>query len=156
MTFRVLDLHLVSTHHDDDSDRYPGDELGLPAEGPGSLAPFGRRLLALFIDWGVAMLIGTFVASLFTASDDELGGQLPGMMTLGVFALMHILGVGALGITIGKLLLRTQVVRGTQAPGIGRAALRTALILLVIPPLVISMDGRGAHDRIAGTVQLRM
>ena len=35
-------------------DGYAGQLLGLPAAGPGSLAPFGRRLLGIFIDWLVA------------------------------------------------------------------------------------------------------
>jgi len=30
---------------------YPGETLGLPASGPGSLAPMGLRVVALLIDW---------------------------------------------------------------------------------------------------------
>ncbi|MCU1416740.1 MAG: hypothetical protein JWP32_914, partial [Schumannella sp.] len=37
--------------------RWPGERLGLPAEGPRSIARFGRRLGAIFIDWGIALLI---------------------------------------------------------------------------------------------------
>lgn len=33
---------------------YPGKTLGLPDTGPGSLAPMGRRLAALLIDWLIA------------------------------------------------------------------------------------------------------
>ena len=36
---------------------YPGQRLGLPAEGPRSLARFGRRLVALVVDWVIALLI---------------------------------------------------------------------------------------------------
>ncbi|WP_300343201.1 RDD family protein [Nesterenkonia sp.] len=129
---------------DDDSHRWPGDELGLPASGPGSLAPWGRRVLAVFIDWGIASLISvTWFAYDVWA-------------TLGIFVLLHVALTGLLGVTIGKRLVRIQVVRGHSAPGPHRALLRTALMLLVVPVLVISADGRGAHDRIAGTVQLRM
>lgn len=132
-------------------DRWPGDQLGLPENGPGSMAPFGRRVLALFIDWGIAMLIGTAVAPALSG-----GEAMAGLWALGLFALMHILLVGTLGVTIGKRIVRIQVVRGTQAPGLPATALRTALLLLVIPAFVMGPDGRSLHDRTAGTVQLRM
>src|SRR6478752_714512 len=43
---------------------YPGERLGLPQHGPGSIARFGRRSAALFVDWllcyGLAALAMTF------------------------------------------------------------------------------------------------
>src|SRR4029078_8602690 len=30
---------------------YPGQRLGLPQTGPRALAPMGRRIAALFVDW---------------------------------------------------------------------------------------------------------
>lgn len=49
---------------------YPGEKLGLPQRGPGSLAPMGPRLGALMIDWlisyglaALAMRLGWFSAS---------------------------------------------------------------------------------------------
>src|SRR5689334_22272379 len=30
---------------------YPGERLGLPKDGPGSIARFGRRIAALIVDW---------------------------------------------------------------------------------------------------------
>ena len=33
---------------------YPGQRLGLPESGPGSIAGFGRRIAALLIDWFIA------------------------------------------------------------------------------------------------------
>ena len=36
---------------------YPGQALGLPERGPGSVASMPRRILALFIDWLLSMLI---------------------------------------------------------------------------------------------------
>ncbi len=123
---------------------WSGKGLGLPESGPGSLAPWGRRLLALFIDWGIALLIS---ATWFDAN---------ALVTLGIFAAMRILLLGLLGVSIGKRLVRIQVVRGMRAPGPLWAAVNTLLLLLVIPPLVLDGDGRGVHDRVAGTVQLRM
>ncbi|GAB3845522.1 hypothetical protein GCM10028800_10280 [Nesterenkonia populi] len=106
-------------------------------------------MLALFIDWGIASLI-----SFAFFGFDEL-------VTLGIFVLMHVLLGGLLGVTIGKRLMRIQVVRlgnggPASIPGPAWSSLRTAMLLLIIPVLLISPDGRGAHDRIAGTVQLQM
>lgn len=134
-------MNAVSTS---DQDPWPGKDLGLPVSGPGSLAPWSRRILALFIDWGIASLISA------TWFDYDM------WVTLGIFVLMHVILVGLLGVTIGKRLVRIQVVRQGSIPGPHRAALRVVLLLLIIPAVVISPDGRGAHERIAGTVQLRM
>lgn len=133
-------------------DRWPGEQLGLPESGPGSIAPFGRRVLAIFIDWAIAMLIGTGLAAGLDAGDDAAAG----LWALIIFAAMHVLLAGTLGVTIGKRIVRIQVVRGMGAPGIPAAALRTALLLLVIPAIIAGPDGRTLHDKAAGTVQLQM
>ena len=39
--------------------------------------------------------------------------------------------------------------------GLGRAALRTLLICLVIPAVVMDSYGRGLHDRAVGSIVLR-
>ncbi|MEU1165551.1 RDD family protein, partial [Streptomyces sp. NPDC005921] len=36
---------------------YRGEQLGLPEEGPGSIARPGRRLGALVVDWALCVLI---------------------------------------------------------------------------------------------------
>lgn len=108
------------------------------------MAPWSRRILALFIDWGIASLIS---ATWF---------NLDPWVTLGLFVLMHVGLVGMLGVTIGKRLVRIQVVRGQQIPGPIWALVRVLLLLLVIPAIVAGPDGQPLHDRIAGTVQLRM
>lgn len=130
---------------------WPGQELGLPESGPGSMAPFGRRVLALFIDWAIAMFLGMVFSETFYGSD-----QAAGLFALGFFVLLHLAMVSFLGVTPGKRIVRIQVVRGTEAPGVGAVALRTGLLLLVIPAILASPDGRAIHDRAAGTLQLRM
>ena len=124
--------------------RWAGEHLGLPESGPGSMAPWSRRILALFIDWGIATLI-----SLAFFGGAELA-------TLGIFVAIHITLIGLLGVTIGKRLVRIQVVRGQKAPGPVWSTVRTLLLLLILPVILMGTDGRGAHDRAAGTVQLRM
>ncbi|MBO0595841.1 RDD family protein [Nesterenkonia sp. E16_7] len=124
--------------------RWAGDQLGLPESGPGSMAPWSRRLLALFIDWGIA----TVISMAFFGGDE--------LVTLGIFAASHIILIGLLGVTIGKRLMRIQVVRGQNLPGPIFSTVRTLLLMLILPAILIGTDGRGAHDRAAGTVQLRM
>ena len=41
----------------DDTPDYPGKRFGLPMTGPMSVAPMGRRLIALIVDWLLCALI---------------------------------------------------------------------------------------------------
>jgi uncharacterized RDD family membrane protein YckC len=109
------------------------------------MAGWGRRVLALVIDWFIPALV-----SMLWFQGDSL-------VTLGLFVIMQVLGVGLFGTTVGKCLVRIQVVRvGGALTGLPKALLRTVLLCLLVPPLVIDGDGRGLHDRAAGTVQIRM
>ncbi len=127
-----------------------GTRLGLPATGRGSLAPLGRRVVALGVDWLLCLAIST-----------AFFGSEP-MVTLAVFAVENILLVGAAGFTVGHRLLGLTVrpAPGTDGgpigvPGLRRAAVRTLLLCLVIPAVVWDADGRSIHDRAAGTVIVR-
>ncbi|OEU88173.1 hypothetical protein DB35_17420 [Streptomyces abyssalis] len=128
-----------------------GERLGLPAEGPRSIAPVGRRLGALFSDWAVSVLIayGLFAGGDLSSADN---------WALAVFLVMSLLTVGTVGSTPGKRLLRLRVVtvEGLGRPALWRVAVRTALLGLAVPALVWDRDGRGLHDRLSGTVQVRM
>jgi uncharacterized RDD family membrane protein YckC len=75
------------------------------------------------------------------------------MATLGVFALQHLVLVATLGTTIGHRLVGVRVVREERAPyvGIVKAAVRTVLLVLVIPAVVWDEEKRGLHDVAAGT-----
>ncbi len=130
-----------------DDSRHSGSKLGLPAAGPGSMAPLGRRVLALMIDWLVCLLI----------SNLAFGGH--AMATLAVFAVENVLLVSTLGYTLGHRILGLQV-RGLAGPGqmVGfvRGATRAVLLCLVLPAVVWDSDGRGMHDRAAGTVIVRL
>jgi len=127
--------------------------LGLPESGPGSRARLGRRVVALVVDWAVATLIAYLVTG--PAAFAELNSW----VTLLVFALENVLLVSTVGFTIGHRLLGLQVrVLGAPegiAPGFARGAVRTVLLCLVIPAVVWDGDGRGLHDRAAGTVLVR-
>ncbi|GII98076.1 RDD family protein [Sediminihabitans luteus] len=135
-----------------DPDGGHGVRLGLPAQGPGSLATLGPRVGGLVVDWVVA----TLVAYVLTGGGSLL--EVPPGWQLGVFAGMTFLLVATVGGTLGHRLLGMQV-RVLGAPrgavGLWRAAVRTVLLCLVIPAVVWDRDGRGVHDRAAGTVLLR-
>ncbi len=150
--------------------------LDLPEEGPGAMASAGRRAVALVLDWAVSMA----VASLFWRDPAAVG---PGILaadpwaTLGVFVVSTIVLVGLLGHSVGHRLLGLRVApllvveprRGSVAardgvvtrrpapgpPGLVAAAVRTALLALVIPAVVWDRSGRGLHDVAARTVVVR-
>jgi len=129
----------------DGPDDWPGRDLGLPETGPRSVARFGRRLLALALDWGVAYLIS------FLAFDND------GLATLGVFALLQVVFLLLLSGSPGHVVTGMRVVPlagGYVGPW--RPVVRTLLICVVVPALVLDRDQRGLHDRIAGTVLVRV
>jgi uncharacterized RDD family membrane protein YckC len=129
---------------------YRGEQLGLPEEGPGSIARPGRRIGALVVDWGLCLLIAY---GLIADSYNE-AAQIWGPLVL--FVLM-VLTVGTLGFTPGKRLFGLRVIAlstGTVNPL--RALLRTVLLFLAIPALIWDRDGRGLHDQLARTVEVRI
>lgn len=128
-----------------DQQRWRGQRLGLPASGPGSVAGFGRRLGAIFVDWVPCAL----AAWLFTTN--------PGLSALVIFALATTVSVVAFGRTSGHAVagIRVAMLDGSR-PGLGPALIRTLLICLVVPALLTNADGRGLHDLAAGTIVLRI
>jgi uncharacterized RDD family membrane protein YckC len=127
-----------------DADDYPGRRLGLPQHGRGSIARFGRRLLAVFADWGLCLL----VSSAFFGGDP--------WATLGVFTVENIVLVGTAGCTAGHCALGMRVVRVTGGPASLLQALgRAVLLSLALPALVWDRDQRGLHDRFMGTMLVR-
>lgn len=130
---------------------YPGSRLGLPEDGPGSVASWGRRLLALAIDWFASMLVA---AAVFGTS--VWGQGLQAWAPMGVFLVEAGVLTALMGGSFGQLVSRVAVVRTdgrpvNLLPSLGRAA----LVCLVVPPLVFNRDNRGLHDMAFGTVTLR-
>ncbi|GAA1972498.1 RDD family protein [Terrabacter lapilli] len=139
-------------------EEYRGRDLGLPRSGPGSIAGFGIRLVGVLIDWAIASLIarGLFGVPLPFSQPPASGTQ--GFVVLGVFAVMHLLLVGTVGFTIGHRIMGLQV---RSLGGTGRvlplqAVVRTVLLCLFIPAVVWDRDGRGLHDKVPGTVIVRL
>lgn len=123
---------------------YPGQGFGLPERGPGSVASMPRRVLALFIDWLLSMLIAYWL----THSQ---------FWTIAVFAVEVYVLTATTGFTVGKRLVGIRTVRTNGAlVGFWWALVRTAILLTVVPPLLTDRDLRGLHDRASDTIVIRV
>lgn len=134
---------------------YPGERLGLPSTGAGSIARPGRRIGALVLDYLAATLIATaFLGYDQFALPAEAGLTL--FAPMAVFAAMNVLFVPTIGGTPGHRLLgmRVELQRGGWV-GLWRPIVRTLLLVFVIPAAIWDADQRGLHDKLAGTVLVR-
>jgi len=138
---------MVRDAHQPSQERVRGASLGLPPAGPGSLAAFGTRVIAFVVDATASAL----AAGLFTAP------RLPGNWSLLVFGVMTVLTLIAFGQTPGMRLLglRLATPRQGQRLAVWRSVVRTALLLLLVPALLVDADGRGLHDRLTDTAVVR-
>ena len=136
---------------------YPGEQLGLPESGPGSIAGWSRRFVALFIDWIICSLITiAFLSHPATGHPADVFVE-PRAWTPVVFAVQDIVLTATAGFTIGKRLLGLRVIRLDGMPvGFGRAAIRTVLLMLIVPAMIMDRDLRGLQDKAAGTTVVRM
>lgn len=129
----------------------PGARLGLPPEGAGAVAGYGRRLGALLVDWLIALVVSAAVASALHWSPTRRG-----FATLLIFGVLVWVFTGLTGTTPGKRLCGLRVVRVDGRPvGLGRSFVRTVLLLIVVPALLWDRDYRGLHDRAADSVVVR-
>lgn len=129
-----------------------GAKLGLPPDGPGSLATFGRRAGAFAVD----AVLSTLVASLFVSVDPDLPGiasRLPGWWSVIPLSVMYVGGLLLAGKTLGQHLFGLRVVRVDRVAPVTpwRAIVRTALLVVFIPAVIVDKDGRGLHDRLTDT-----
>ncbi|WP_093259857.1 RDD family protein [Thermostaphylospora chromogena] len=129
---------------------YPGERLGLPEQGSGAVAGWGRRIAAIFIDW----LICLWAIARGLLGADALSA---GWVALGVLAVEYILLVGTIGMTFGMRLMgiRVAALDGGR-PRFLAVVVRTVLLCLLVPAVVYDRDQRGLHDRMAGTVVVRL
>ncbi len=104
------------------------------------------------IDWAIAYLIALIWLGL-PALTQPGAGQ---FATLGIFGVLQIVAIAALGGSIGHRMLGLAVMplRGGWV-GLWRPVVRSLLLCIVVPALVWDSDQRGFHDKIAGTVLVR-
>jgi uncharacterized RDD family membrane protein YckC len=108
-----------------------------------------RRIGALFIDW----LFCTFiVVAIIRPAHADVE-----YWTLLVFGAQDYLLTALTGFTLGKRLLGIRVARLDGAMvGLLWGFVRTILMLIVIPALLLNRDMRGLHDRASNTAVLRV
>ncbi|KDA05584.1 hypothetical protein DC31_14080 [Microbacterium sp. CH12i] len=140
----------------DAENSYPGERLGLPTAGPGSVARPGRRIGALLIDYFAATIIATgFFGYDQFALPAEAGLTMFAPMM--VFAVLQIVFIPTIGGSPGHRILRMRVVRyGGGWVGLWRPIVRTLLLIVVIPAVIWDADQRGLHDKVAGTLLIRV
>lgn len=128
-----------------DAEAYPGQDLGLPEQGPGSVAGPLLRGGQFLLD----LLVGGLVAS-------AISFPAPAYLSLAVWAVLVTLPVAVIGQTPAMVLTGLRVVRVDGAPRVGVWALaRTVSLFFVVPALIMDRDARGLHDRVSRTVVVR-
>lgn len=119
-------------------------------------ASWGRRILALVVDWFACWLVVIFVVGSEAASEP---GSVAGWYVMGLFVAESALLTALAGGSFGQLATRLRVVREDGRPmpiGLLQAVMRQLLVALVIPPLVFKPDGRGLHDLAAKSRTVRL
>lgn len=127
---------------------WPGQRLGLPAEGSGSVPSLARRSGAFLIDAFASALVAAALVRTAT----------PELWSLAVFVVEYVV-LGALtGQSAGMRLTGLRVVRvGAHVPVDPLRWLgRTTLLVLLVPALIWDSDRRGMHDRATGTMVTRL
>lgn len=127
-----------------DISKFPGERLGLPDSGPGSMARAGRRILALCIDWALCSFIGY---AFFDGNPTAI---------LAIFAVEQMVLVGTLGYSVGHRIMGIHVVRLDGGPaGLLAGVVRAVLLSLFIPAIIFDADHRGLHDKAMKTILIR-
>ena len=127
----------------------PSTLADVPLESlPYDTASWGRRVLALLVDWFASIL----VVSLFVPVFGTTGGP-GGFYTLLVFVVESAVLTATVGGSFGKMATRLRVVDVNNGGRVDllRSFARAILVALVIPPLIFRPDRRGLHDLAAGS-----
>lgn len=135
-----------------ETEPYPGQSLGLPETGRGSLASWRARFAGLLLDWGASMIVAVFAFGVGVLRD----GGWRAWMILAVFFVQKAVLTALAGGSFGQILARIQVVRLEGGPlGWWRSIVRTAMVCLVLPAVVIGAERRGLDDLVLATVVVR-
>ncbi|GAA0432795.1 hypothetical protein Aca07nite_20090 [Actinoplanes capillaceus] len=107
-------------------------------------AGLGPRLGALIVDWVLCLLI----ASLYASPREQAWPAVLVLIAANTFFL------GLFGQTPGMRLFRIRCdaygIGGVI--GLGRGLLRAVLLALFVPAILLDKEGRGLHDRAAGSI----
>ncbi|MDO5677821.1 MAG: RDD family protein [Propionibacteriaceae bacterium] len=132
-----------------DAPTYPGQTLGLPEAGRGSLASWRARIAAMIGDWAASMV----VAIAMFGTEVMTGSGWKSFMIMAVYFVEASILTALAGGSFGQLIARIGVVRvNGQHIGWWRAIARTAMKCLVIPAVVVGAERRALNDLLLGTV----
>jgi uncharacterized RDD family membrane protein YckC len=127
----------------------------MPESGPGAAAGWGRRILALVIDWFMSLLVTAAITGhnpwAFTSTGQATERYAILVMTAEIVILTSLIQ-GSAGQVVVRIAVR-RVGGGSLDPI--RALVRTVLILLVIPAVIYNRDQRGLHDLVVDSVVVR-
>lgn len=153
------------------------DDLGAQVEQRAEqpLASIGQRVAGALLDGVLTSMVVVIPLLLGMITVEDLEGRLPGAVLLGLFgfgAIYTIVPTALWGQTPGKIAVGSRVVAEEDGslPGWRRAALRWALpgafgrlphvglwvSLAVMASLVVDPRRRGLHDRVAGTIVVKV
>jgi uncharacterized RDD family membrane protein YckC len=122
---------------------------------PYETASWGRRILALLVDWFASTLVVIVFVGFDAYSETGSSAQL---WVLPTFVVETAVLTATVGGSFGKMVTRLRVVRVADGGRVDliRSFARSVLIALVIPPLVFRPDGRGLHDVVAGSATVTL
>ena len=104
----------------------------------------GRRVAALAIDY-----VPVIILALAFFDYDPIA-------MLVIFAVIQMLFIPTIGGSPGHRIMGMRVIRADGAwTGVWRPMIRTLLLVLVVPAVIFDSDGRGMHDKAAGTLLIR-
>ncbi|WP_436522314.1 RDD family protein [Actinoplanes sp. HUAS TT8] len=107
----------------------------------------GQRLIALLIDWVLCLLVaGLYANPSRVAWPPVVLLILINTFFIGLFAQTP-------GMRLARIGCRSFADGG--AIGLGRGLVRAVLLALLIPALIADENGRGLHDRAAGSMVIR-
>jgi uncharacterized RDD family membrane protein YckC len=120
--------------------------------GENTYASVGRRIVALCIDWFASLGIAVLAFQQFVYGSPKLM-----LATVVIFYAEIVIFTFLMGASFGQRILGLRVINidGGRL-SLWRIMLRTLLIILVIPALVMDSDGRGLHDRIVRSRAIRV
>ena len=131
---------------------YPGENLGLPREGKGSLAGLFPRMAALLIDWSICYAM----AAIITPNINWFGDNATASMIF--FIIWRVVTVWLFAQSPGHAIMGIGVARiddPSQRVGLWRSVVRVIFTIFLLPPVIQDTDGRGMHDRATGTAVIR-
>jgi uncharacterized RDD family membrane protein YckC len=111
------------------------------------LANFGRRFAALLIDWAICLVVGSLLG------DPRAVAWPP----VAVLIVLNTIGIGLFGQTPGMALagVRCISIEDGGAVGVPKAFVRSVLLALLVPAVIMNAERQGWHDRAARSVVIK-